>query len=61
MEIQRHSDFTKSQSKELKLFLPTLFILRLNDESRETLIKIRLTTKMKLIDAIMQLYLKFRK
>lgn len=52
MEIQCQADFTKSQRKELKLFLSTLSIIRLNDEIRETAIKIRLSTKMKLMDSI---------
>lgn len=52
MEIQCNSNFTKSQRKELKLFLSTLFIIRLNEEIRESAIKIRLSTKMKLMDSI---------
>lgn len=52
MEIQCQADFTKNQRKELKLFLSTLSIIRLNDEIRETAIKIRLSTKMKLMDSI---------
>ena len=52
MEIQCNSNFTKSQRKELKLFLSTLFVIRLNEEIRESAIKIRLSTKMKLMDSI---------
>ncbi len=52
MEIQCQADFTKNQRKELKLYLSTLSIIRLNDEIRETAIKIRLSTKMKLMDSI---------
>ncbi len=52
MEIQCQADFTKSQRKELKLFLSTLSIIRLNDEIKETAIKIRLSIKMKLMDSI---------
>jgi predicted nucleic acid-binding protein len=52
MEIQCNSNFTKSQRKELKLFLSTLFVIRLNEEIRESAIKIRLSTKLKLMDSI---------
>jgi predicted nucleic acid-binding protein len=52
MKIQCNSNFTKSQRKELKLFLSTLFVIRLNEEIRESAIKIRLSTKMKLMDSI---------
>ncbi|MBK6977800.1 MAG: PIN domain-containing protein [Cytophagaceae bacterium] len=52
MEIQCQPDFNSTQRKELKRFLSTLTIVRLNNEIRETAIKIRLSTKMKLMDAI---------
>jgi predicted nucleic acid-binding protein len=52
MEIQCQGDFTKNQRKELKLFLSTLSSIRLNDEIREATIKIKLSTKMKLMDSI---------
>ncbi|MFY7910808.1 MAG: PIN domain-containing protein [Emticicia sp.] len=52
MEIQCQADFTKSQRKELKLFLSTLSIIQLSDEIKEAAIKIRLSTKMKLMDSI---------
>ena len=52
MEIRCQSNLDSDERKILKGFLSTLNIVRLNEEIKEIAIKIRLTTRMKLMDSI---------
>lgn len=52
MEIQCQPDLNKSERALLKRFILGISVIRLNGEIRDTAIKIRLSTKMKLMDSI---------
>jgi predicted nucleic acid-binding protein len=52
MEIQCLPNLNNAERKLLKEFINDCIIIRLNDEIKELAIKIRLTTRLKLMDAI---------
>jgi predicted nucleic acid-binding protein len=52
MEIQCDKKLKKEERRLLKTFLDGITIVRLNDTIRNTAVKIRLTTSMKLMDSI---------
>lgn len=52
MEIQCSPNLTSSERKILRQFLDGITIVRLSDKIRELTVKTRLTTRMKLMDAI---------
>jgi predicted nucleic acid-binding protein len=52
MEIQCNSALSSSERTLLKEFLGECIIIRLNEEIKELAVKIRLSTRMKLMDSI---------